>query len=336
MRTLRLHAQGDVRVHDEETPTPGPDESLVRVEAVGLCGSDLHWFGEGGIGDAVITRPIVPGHEMAGTAMSGPHEGQLVAIDPAIPCGHCPLCEEGHRNLCANIRFSGHSNTDGSLREQMAWPTHLLYPLPEGMSANDGAMLEPLGVALHAWDLAHVRVGATVAVIGCGPIGLMMIQLALTSGARRVIAVDPLPHRRQAALRYGAEVALTDTEALDASTWQELSGLGCDNTFEISGHPDAVAEAMLAARPGSRVVLAGIPGNDVTAFSAGTARRKGLTVMLVRRMKEMYERCIDLVTVGRLDVSSLVTDVYGLADSQQAFEAADARAGLKTVIDPNR
>lgn len=336
MRAIRLHAQGDVRLHEEDDPTPGHDESVVRVEAVGLCGSDLHWFGEGGIGDAVITRPIVPGHEMAGTAVSGPHEGKLVAVDPAIPCGLCPLCEEGHRNLCANIRFSGHSITNGSLREKMAWPNHLLFPLPAGMSANDGAMLEPLGVALHAWDLAHVRVGATVAVIGCGPIGLMLIQLALTSGARRVIAVDPLEHRRQAALGYGAEVALTDTEALDPRTWQELSGLGCESTFEISGHPDAITEAMLAARPGSRVVLAGIPGDDVTTFSAGTVRRKGLTLVLVRRMKEMYERCIELVADGRIDVSSIVTDVFGLADSQRAFEAGDAREGLKIVIDPSR
>ncbi len=336
MRTVRLHARGDVRVHDENPPTPGEDESLVRVEAVGLCGSDLHWFGEGGIGDAVITRPIVPGHEMAGTALSGPLEGQLVAVDPAIPCGHCPLCEEGHRNLCANIRFSGHSDTDGSLREQLAWPTHLLYPLPAEMSAADGAMLEPLGVALHAWDLAHVRVGAIVAVIGCGPIGLLMIQLALASGARRVLAVDPLEHRRKAALGYGAEVAITDSEALDPATWRELSGLGCDTTFEISGQPDAITEAMLAARPGSRVVLAGIPGDDVTTFSAGTVRRKGLTLVLVRRMKETYERCIELVAAGRVDVSSVVTDVYALADSQRAFEAGDARRGLKIVIDPSR
>lgn len=336
MRAARLHAQGDVRLDEEQDPTPGEGESVVRVKAVGLCGSDLHWFGEGGIGDAVITRPIVPGHEMAGTPLTGPYAGQLVAIDPAIPCHHCPLCEEGHRNLCANIRFSGHSNTDGSLREQMAWPNHLLFPLPAGMTANDGAMLEPLGVALHAWDLAHVRVGATVAVIGCGPIGLMMIQLALISGARRVIAVDPLQHRRRAALGYGAEVALTGTEALDPRTWQELSGLGCDATFEISGQPDAITEAMLAARPGSRVVLAGIPGADVTTFSAGTVRRKGLTLLLVRRMKEMYARCIDLVAAERIDVTSIVTSVFALGDSQRAFEAGQAREGLKIVIDPTR
>lgn len=335
MRAARLHGQGDIRIHDEETPVPGDGESLVRVDAVSLCGSDLHWYGEGGIGDATITRPIVPGHEMAGTALDGPHEGRIVAIDPAIACGHCPLCEEGHRNLCENIRFSGHSTTDGSLREQMAWPSHLLFPLPEGFTANDGAMLEPLGVALHAWDLAHVKVGSTVAVIGCGPIGLLMIQLALASGAGRVIAAEPIKHRREAALRYGAEVALTVEEASETSTWKELTGLGCETTFEISGQPSAVNEAMIAARPGSRVILAGIPDDDVTTFGAGPVRRKGLTLVMVRRMKEMYPRTIELVRSGRIDVRSIVTDQYGLEDSAKAFQAGIDRTGLKVAINPN-
>ena len=171
MRVARLHGLRDVRLHEEAKPVPGPGEVLVRVEAVGLCGSDLHWFEEGGIGPSRITRPVVPCHEMAGRT----EDGRLVAIEPAIPCGDCALCLEGHPNLCPAIRFSGQGDDDGSMREWMAWPEHCLFPLPDGFTADDGAMLEPLGVAIHTVDLAHVRPGSSVGAFGAGPIGLLCL-----------------------------------------------------------------------------------------------------------------------------------------------------------------
>ena len=158
MRVARLHGLRDVRLHEEDRPTPGPGEALVRVEAIGLCGSDLHWFEEGGIGSSRITHPIVPGHEMAGRT----EDGRLVAIEPAIPCERCALCLEGHPNLCPTIRFSGQGDDDGSMREWMAWPERNLFALPDGFTGADGAMLEPLGVAIHTVDLAHVRPGLSV------------------------------------------------------------------------------------------------------------------------------------------------------------------------------
>jgi L-iditol 2-dehydrogenase len=336
MRVARLHGVGDVRLGDEDTPSPAEGESLVRVGAVGLCGSDLHWFDQGGIGDAVITRPVVPGHEIAGTALTGPHEGRLVAVDPAIPCGHCALCLEGHRNLCPTVRFSGHGSLDGGLREVMAWPTHLLHPLPDAMTAADGAVLEPLGVALHAWDLSHAALRSTVAVVGCGPIGLLLVQVALAGGAGRVIAVDPLPHRREAAVRYGAEVALTPEQATEADAWAYLTGLGCGVSFEVAGNDAAIEAALLAARPGARVMLAGIPDDDHSGFPAGLTRRKGLTLVLVRRMKEMYERTIALAESGDVDVRSLVSDTYPLDRAADAFTSATARGGLKVVVAPDQ
>src|SRR6185503_3977655 len=119
MKVARLHAAGDVRVHDEPAPVPGPDEKLLRVTAVGLCGSDLHWFGEAGIGDARLAQPLILGHEFAGVTETG----QRVAIDPAVPCEVCELCREGHPNLCLEVRFAGHDRQDGALRELMAWPS---------------------------------------------------------------------------------------------------------------------------------------------------------------------------------------------------------------------
>ena len=336
MRVARLHAVGDVRLSEEATPTAADGESLVRVGAVGLCGTDLHWFHVGGVGDAVITHPIVPGHEIAGTALSGPHEGRLVAVDPAIPCGRCPMCLEGHRNLCPTVGFSGHSSLDGGLREVMAWPTHLLHPLPETMTAADGAVLEPLGVALHAWDLSHAEMGSTVAVVGCGPIGLLLLQVALAGGASRVIAVDPLPHRRDAALRYGAEVALTPEQAADPEVWAEHVGLGCGVSFEVTGNDGGIELAILAARPGARVVLVGIPDDDHSGYPAGLTRRKGLTLVLVRRMKEMYDRTIALVEAGAVDVRSIVSETFPLGRTAEAFVTASARRGLKVVISPDQ
>ena len=205
MRVARLHGSGDIRVSDEAVPEPGPGEQLVRVKAVGICGSDLHWCDQGGIGDAQISHPLVLGHEGAGVIADGPRRGERVAIDPAIPCGVCRSCRDGYRNLCPRVRFAGHGGTDGMMREFMTWPDELLHPLPDELSDADGAVLEPLGVALHGYDLGHLPLGGTAAVIGRGPIGLLVIQVLRAAGARSVLAADPLPHRREAAAKFGAD-----------------------------------------------------------------------------------------------------------------------------------
>jgi len=199
MKAVRLHGVGDVRLHQELAPVPAPGESLVRVTAVGLCGSDLHWFGEGGIGNARLGLPLVLGHEFAGVTASG----QRVAVDPAVPCEQCELCHAGHPNLCENQRFAGHDDTDGGLREYLAWPDRCLVPLPHAVNDAEGALLEPLGIAVHAVDLAHIRAGLTVGVFGCGPIGLLVLQVARAAGASTVLVTEPRPHRLAAAERFG-------------------------------------------------------------------------------------------------------------------------------------
>lgn len=335
MRAARLHGTGDLRVEDAPEPEPGPGESLVRVTAVGLCGSDLHWFTDGGIGDAQLDRPLVLGHEMAGVVQGGPLDGRLVAVDPAWPCGRCERCLAGDRNLCLAIRFAGHGENDGGLRELVAWPDHLLHPVPESLTGADAAVLEPLGVALHAHDLARPRAGDTVAVVGCGPIGLLLVQLAALTGAARVVAVEPLAHRREAAAAMGADVVV-DPGAPDASEQvaEATQGRGVDVALEVAGNDPAVALAVRAVRPGGQVVLAGIPTEDTTSFPASVARRKGLTLTLSRRMKEMYPRTIRLVASGAVDVRSVVSHAYGLGQVDEAFRVAEQRSGLKVVVDP--
>ncbi len=332
MRVARLYGPGNLRVTDEPEPAPGDGETLVRVSAVGLCGSDLHWYAEGGIGDARLERPLVVGHEFAGVVESGPLTGQRVAVDPAIPCEVCPTCRRGQRHLCPTVALSGHGRHDGALRELMAWPSHLLHPLPDSLSDADGAMLEPLGVAIHAIDLGHVRLGGTVAVVGCGPIGLLLVQAVRAAGATTVIAVEPLHHRRAAAERFGADVVLSPEEAVeDALTGRD--GEGIDVAFEIAGNDAAVETALRAARPGGRVVLVGIPEADRTTFPAALARRKGLTLAMSRRMGEVYPRAMALVRRGLVDVESLVTARYPLERVRDAFDVAVIRRGLKTVVD---
>jgi L-iditol 2-dehydrogenase len=336
MLAARLHGARDLRTAVEPLPRAVPGELLVRVTAVGLCGSDLHWFTEGGIGDARIVRPLAVGHEAAGVVVEGPRAGQRVAIDPAVPCGHCELCIEGHHNLCPTVGFLGHGTTDGALRQFTAWPEHLLHPMPDALSDNDIAMLEPLGVAIHAHDLGHQRVGGTVVVVGCGPIGLCLMQVAKAAGAARVFVADPLPHRVEAALRLGADVALpADPAGFAAALAAHTGGRGVDVAWEAVGSDAAVALAVEAGRPGARVVLAGIPGEDRTTFQASVARRKGLTLVMVRRMKEVYPRAVSLVERGLVDVRTLVTHTFALAEAAKAFEVAVAREGLKVVITPS-
>jgi L-iditol 2-dehydrogenase len=338
MDVLRLYGPHDLRVQSEARPIPAPDQVLIRVTAVGVCGSDLHWFDEAGIGDAQITRPLVLGHEFAGVveSQSSPLHGQRVAVDPAIPCQVCEFCLEGSPNLCANLRFAGHGLTDGGLQEFIVWPERFLYPLPDRLSDADGAMLEPLGVALYAVDLADLKPGMVVGVFGCGPIGLLIIQLAHLSGAAQIIATDRMPHRLEAARAFGAtDVFLVDETWVDEPVWKASGERGLPVAFEVAGENQAVETAMAAARPGGRVVLVGIPYPDVTMFTASTARRKGLTLQLCRRMKFTYPRAIRLVEQGLVDVRSLVTHHFPLTQAEQAFRMAQARQGLKVIIEPS-
>jgi len=326
MTVARLHGVRDIRTHTKPIPAAGAGEELVRITAVGLCGSDLHWFTEAGIGDAKLTRPLVPGHEFAGVIEGGPRHGQLVAVDPALPCRPCEMCLDGYRNLCPDVVFAGHGGRDGGLQQYLAWPSWALHPLPEGRLHFVGAVLEPLGVALHALDLGHLRIGATVAVVGAGPIGLLLAQAAKRAGATRVVVVEPLAHRRDAAKRLGADIVLDVHEAAD--------DIGAHTVYEMAGNDSAVQIALRAARPGARVVLGGIPDGDHTSFQASLARRKGLTLALVRRMNEAYPRAIQLVEQGLVDVSSIVTHRYPLDHAAEAFAVAADREGLKVVIEP--
>ena len=322
MKALRLHAAGELRLHEEADPEPQPGQVLVRVGGVGLCGSDRHWFLEGGIGDALLGEPLVLGHEFAGVVANGPRRGEPVVLDPAVPCGRCALCVAGDGHLCPEVRFAGHGSTDGALRTLVAWPEHLAHPLPDSISDEDAPLLEPLGVALHAVDLGGAGPKTTAAVLGCGPIGLLLVQVLQAAGVTVELAADPLPHRAAAARGFGARRS-------------DRADVAVDVAYEAAGDDGALDDAIAATRPGGRVVLVGIPDGDRATFHAAAARRRELTLVLCRRMRaDDLPRAIHEAESGRIELSSLVSARYSLDHGAQAFRELVERRGLKVVVEP--
>jgi len=336
--TARLYGRGDVRVSTEPAALPGPGEVLLRVMAVGLCGSDLRWYEEAGIGDAHLSRPLVLGHEFVGVIADGPRAGERVAVDPAWNCRRCGPCLEGRSNLCLASRFAGHGTTDGALRSLMAWPERLLCPIPDSIGGDEATLLEPLGVALHAQDLGLVGPAGRAGVYGCGPIGLLLIQLLRMRGASTVIATDVLEHRVAAAKTLGA----TDAFLVDAGAGGQVSvarGLARDQSvdvaFEVSGSDAALSDAIAAVRPGGRVVIVGIPSGDRTAFEAAAARRKEIAMLLSRRMVPSdLPRAVRLASSGTVSLSPLITHRYPLARAGDAFATLAKRSGVKVIVNP--
>ena len=341
----RLHAASDIRVHEEAPPIVGPGEVLLRMTAVGLCGSDLHWYTDGAIGETRLDRPLVLGHEMGAVIEDGPRRGTRVAVDPADPCGDCAICRGGHEELCPTMRFAGHGTTDGGLRGYMSWPERHLRPVPDSIGDAEASLLEPLGVALHAIDLGGIASGMRAAVIGCGPIGLLVIGGLRAAGIDDIFATDLLPHRVEAARLAGARHAVQARSGADDAGGREGDIAGYDASepplaeaevvFDCDGGESAVEAAVRIAAPAGRVVLVGIPADDRTSFTASTARRKGLTLVVSRRMTAPdLDRAIELAAECRIDLSSLITDRFAIEESQQAFAALATRRGLKVVVQP--
>ena len=333
MKAIRFYDVGDLRLEKASKPEPGPGEILLRTASVGICGSDVHYFQEGGTGSLQLDHPLILGHEFSAWIETGPNKGQLAAVDPALPCGQCEFCLEGNPNFCNHLQFAGAEDTDGALQEFLAWPEEAVFPLPESFSPQDGALLEPLGVAIHALRLGKVTPGMNVGVFGAGPIGLLTIQMAKLAGAVKIFATDKLSHRLDIARDCGAsDVLLADgNEAVKILT--ATGGRGLDVTFEAAGDDGtAVETAVKTAKRGATAVLIGIPSEDKTQFTASTARRRGLTLKLARRMKNTYPTAIKLVSQGMIDLQTLITGQYPLAKYDEAFKAAASREGAKVFI----
>ncbi|MFT5896759.1 MAG: L-iditol 2-dehydrogenase [bacterium] len=337
---LFIHAAGDVRVGEHTPAEPLASEVMVNIEVVGVCGSDLHYYKDGGIGGAVISTPFVPGHEFSGTLCSDVpsldlQQGELVAVDPATPCHACEWCVSGYHNLCPQVRFIGAPPFNGAMTQSLAVPESGLIKLPSGMTADQAAMLEPLGVCIHAIDLARPRLMESVAVLGCGGIGLGVIQLLALSGCQRIIGIDPQPHRMEKARSMGAHFVGRDVETVQEIT----ASRGCDLVIEATNSPNGMLHSIQSAAIGGRVILVGIPDGDAySTVSAAEARRRGLDLRFSRRMGNVYQRAIALVHEQRVDVDTLITHRFSLDDSPEAFhlQCGEADDLIKSMIYPRQ
>ncbi len=334
MRAALLHGVRDLRVGEVPRPERAPDEVLLRVRAVGVCGSDLHHYLEGAIGSTKASEPFILGHEFAAEVVEGGElrPGTLVAVDPNRACGRCEWCAAGYPNLCPNVEFAGVPPYQGALAEYITARPEALVPLPEGFDAATAALLEPLGVAIHALDLARLKPMASVAVLGAGPIGLLIMQVARWCGAGQLTVIEPLEYRRQLALTLGADTAVASWEELKAIT----DGRGVDVVLEATTSPLGPQHAAEAVRIGGRVVLVGIPEGDQFTLNASLVRRKGLTIKLSRRMGHVYARAVQMVTRKQVDLSALMTHRFALEATAEAFALqADYGDGvIKSVVYP--
>lgn len=333
MLAARLYGPRDIRIDDvPPPPDPGRSQVVIDVTSVGICGSDLHTYQDGRIGDTLVTTPLVLGHEFAGIVTTvGPdaadglgaplRAGQRVAVDPATPCYRCEMCEMGHPNLCRRLHFHGLWPDDGALQRQMLCAARSCFPVPEGISDDAAALLEPLGIAMHAVDLGRLRLARSVAVLGCGPIGLLIVRLARLSGAAPIYAFDCFAWRAEKAVEWGAHQSWTVADHDPVQTIDTVTdGRGVDVVFEAAWADHSIAQAVEMARMGGRVVLVGIPSDDNIVMKHSTARRKGLNILLSRRMKHTYPRAIRMAQHNAfLRLDDLVSHRYSLRETNQAF-----------------
>jgi len=334
MKAAYLVAKRKLEVRDVPAPRIENDRDVfVKLRSSGICGSDIHYYEYGKIGSLEVAFPMILGHECSavvedvGSAVTKLKPGDRVAIEPAVTCGKCEACLTGRQNVCKDVRFlSVPGELQGCLKEYMVMPEVNVIPLPDDVTFEDAAMLEPLSVCAYAVKLSNIKPGDSIAVLGSGPIGLLTMEVANTSGAVLSLATDIVKERVEMASRLGATHSLnrneTDVvqEILDAT-----HGRGVDLAFECAGEQDTITQGLKVLRPGGMFVLIGIPGpNTEYAFNTDIMRGKELTVVYVRRQVHYVERALNLVKARRIDVRTLVTHRFSLEKTNDAYELVSA------------
>eukprot|EP01094_Clydonella_sp_ATCC50884_P022424 TRINITY_DN5137_c0_g1_i1.p1 TRINITY_DN5137_c0_g1~~TRINITY_DN5137_c0_g1_i1.p1 ORF type:complete len:348 (-),score=96.40 TRINITY_DN5137_c0_g1_i1:196-1239(-) len=323
-----LHGIDDLRLENVDLPILKENDVLVRVRSVGICGSDVHYWKHGRIGDFVVNAPMVLGHESAGEVVAvgasvrGLAAGDRVALEPGVPCRVCTHCKSGRYNLCAEVRFLATPPVHGSMANFVAHPADFCFKLPDHVSFDEGAMLEPLSVGLHAAQRGGVSLGHTVLIVGAGPIGLMCMIAAKACGATRVLMSDLKSSRLAVARQLGAH----DTFCVgEAPTLEEAIASGAvprpDVTFECSGAQRAIATAIKATASGGVVVLVGLGAAEVTIPIIDAATRE-VDLRGIFRYANTYPKALALVSSGVVDVKPVVTHRFPLEEMLQAFEIA--------------
>ncbi|SNZ15521.1 L-iditol 2-dehydrogenase [Natronoarchaeum philippinense] len=338
MRAAPLVKAGTFEPETRERPTPGPSEVLVEVSDVGICGSDVHWYEHGEMGDRVVEDPLVLGHESAGTVVEVGAEvddhavGDAVTIEPGVPCGECEHCRRGAYNLCRAVEFMATPGTDGAFREYVAWPAEYVYGLPASVSPREGALCEPISVGVHAVRRAEVGMGDSVLVMGAGPIGLLAADVARAAGAANVAVVDVVDSKLDRALDRGADLAIDSRETNPATAVRDEFGAGVDAAIEATGAPPAIEAVLDTPGPDGTAVLVGLaPDAEVPVDTFELVRRQ-VDVRGSYRFANTYPTAISLLASGDVDAAGIVDFDLPLDRIGDAFERATEPDVVKGMI----
>lgn len=343
----KAYLTGIRRIELRDVPDPkvaAPDDVLIRLEAIGVCGSDLHYYRDGRIGEQVVQFPFAVGHECAGTVVqagpaAGVRVGQRVAVDPLVACGQCDQCLAGRENTCRSQMFLGcPGQLEGSNAELLLMPGRCALPIADSVTFEQAVMAEPFAIGLWAVRLAGAIAGKRIVILGCGPIGLCVLQALQASGPCDVFAIDLLEPRAALARRTGADAA----EAVNAADAEAAAAiltrhpLGVDLVFECAGVQETIDLAGKVLTPGGRLVVVGIPPISRLSFDMNYYRRKELSVQNVRRQNGCAKDALALIAAGKVDLGPQITHRFRLAQVQEAYDlVADYNDGVvKAVIAP--
>lgn len=331
-----LYAPYDMRIEGRPIPQPGPNEVLVRVRSVGVCGSDVHYYEHGRIGSFVVEKPLVLGHESSGTIAQvgkGVPDSRLeerVAIEPGFPCGRCRECYAGRYNLCPYVRFYGTPPVDGAFTQYVLAPADFAHPIPSHLSDDAAALIEPLSVGLWACRKARLQGGEHVLVTGAGPIGILAMSAAFALGAVEVTVTDVSPERLRRAERLGATRIVNVRE-----TALERLGLDADVLIECSGTQSALMDGILSLRHAATAVIVGMgPGSEATVPMAWIQNRE-ITLAGVFRYSNTYRDAIAIAASGKVNLDAVVTGHYSLEQTEVALQSSSTDPGnIKSVVTP--
>lgn len=332
MRASVLESVGTIRLEERPVPTPAADEVLVKVSSVGVCGSDVHYYEHGRIGDYVVDAPLILGHEVSGRIVAVGDDvdpsrvGQRVAIEPQRCCRVCEFCKSGRYNLCREMEFYATPPIDGAFCDYVTIQDDFAYEIPDGISDHAGALMEPLSVGIAAAEKGGVKVGDTVLIAGGGPIGTIAAQVAKAFGASRVVVSDPDPSRRELALSYGA------TDVVDPLS-ESTEELDADVFIDASGAQAAITGGIRSTKPGGTVVLVG--SADVIPMSVPDIAMREVNVTGTFRYTNTWPIARTLLESGQVELDSLVTQEYGLEQVEQALTGEGAIDSLKRIVIPS-
>ncbi len=331
-----LYAPHDVRIEERPVPKPGPREVLIEIKAVGVCGSDVHYYEHGRIGSYVVRQPLILGHESAGVivdvgeGVSRERIGQRVAIEPGVPDGVCRQCRTGHYNLCPNVRFFGTPPIDGAFTNYVTILSDFAYALPDQMSDEEGALIEPLSVGLWACRKAKLRGGDHVLITGAGPVGILAMKVALALGVTEITMTDISPQRLEVARNLGATrtVNVAQQSLADA-------GVEADVLIECSGNQRALKDGILALQPAATAVAVGMGPGEEASIPLSFIQNREIILTGTFRYANTYADAIALVASGHIDLKPVITGHYTLAEAEQALQATqNDPANIKSVVVP--